>query len=201
MTISTEIIKQLVPRVPRRLRDGGYEPAEFDRWLQSVNRLLGVPSDPAAFNITTPLVGLDAKVEKTTTVNGHPLSADVVVSASDLTTGTLPHAQLPAIAEADVTGLVADLATKIPDAPTDGRTYVRANGSWQLETPMYATQYDDVGGNISYLGEAAPGSATSAAVWRIRHLDMSSGDLAVTWAGGSDSFTNIWNNRLSLTYS
>ena len=201
MTVSPEIIKQLVPRVPRQSRDGGYDPTELDRWMQAVNRLLGVPSSPATFNITTPLVGLDAKADKTTTVNGHPLSANVVVSASDLTTGTLPHAQLPAIAESDVTGLVADLATKIPDAPKDGRTYVRANGSWQLETPMYATQYDDVGGNISYLGEAAPGSATSAAAWRIRHLDMSSGDLAVTWADGNDSFDNIWNNRLSLSYS
>ena len=194
MTVSPDIIKQLVPRVPRRLRDGGYDPTELDRWMQAVSRLLGVPASSDTFNITTPLVGLDAKAEKTTTVNGHPLSGDVVVSASDLTIGTLPHAQLPAIAESDVIGLVAGLATKIPDAPTDGRTYVRANGSWQLETPMYATQYDDVGGNISYLGEAAPGSATSAAVWRIRHLDMSSGDLAVTWADGSDSFTNKWDD-------
>lgn len=57
-----------------------------------------------------------------TTVNGHPLSANVVVSASDLTTGTLPHAQLPAlvsgdipaIAESQVTSLVSDLALKAP---------------------------------------------------------------------------------------
>ncbi len=65
-------------------------------------------------------------VPKTTTVNGHDLSAAVVVSASDLTTGTLPHAQLPtllaadipAIAESNVTNLTTDLASKVPTSQT-----------------------------------------------------------------------------------
>lgn len=68
-------------------------------------------------------------------------------------------------------------------------------------TAVYATQYDDVGSNIAYLGEAVPGAAVSSPVWRIRKLDMSASDLVVTWANGNDNFTNIWNNRLSLTYS
>jgi hypothetical protein len=51
---------------------------------------------------------LDAKAEKTTTVNGHPLSADVVVSASDLKTGTLPHSQLPVLIGADIPDNAAD---------------------------------------------------------------------------------------------
>jgi hypothetical protein len=34
-------------------------------------------------------------VSNSITINGHPLSAPVVISASDLTTGTLPFAQLP----------------------------------------------------------------------------------------------------------
>jgi hypothetical protein len=37
-----------------------------------------------------------------TTVNGHPLSSNVTVSASDINTGTLPHAQLPALTSADI---------------------------------------------------------------------------------------------------
>lgn len=41
-------------------------------------------------------------VPKTTTVNGHALSANVTVSASDLTTGTLPHGQLPALVSGDI---------------------------------------------------------------------------------------------------
>jgi hypothetical protein len=57
-------------------------------------------------------------VPKTVTVNGHALSANIVVSASDLTTGTLPHAQLPALLSADIpanaantTGSAAALTT------------------------------------------------------------------------------------------
>lgn len=45
---------------------------------------------------------LAAKVPTTTTVNGHALSGNVTVSASDLTTGTLPHAQLPTLVSGDI---------------------------------------------------------------------------------------------------
>jgi hypothetical protein len=69
---------------------------------------------------------LSSLVPKTTTVNGHALSANVTVSASDLTTGTLPHAQLPAllagdipnIAESQVTNLVTDLGNKVSTSTT-----------------------------------------------------------------------------------
>ena len=53
----------------------------------------------AAAGIT--LVGLGG-VPTTTTVNGHALSSNVVVSASDITTGTLPHAQLPTLVSGDI---------------------------------------------------------------------------------------------------
>ncbi len=45
---------------------------------------------------------LGNKVATTTTVNGHALSGNVTVSASDLSTGTLPHAQLPTLLSADI---------------------------------------------------------------------------------------------------
>jgi hypothetical protein len=52
-----------------------------------------------------------------TTINGHALSANVAVSASDLTTGTLPHTQLPALVSGDIpnnaantTGTAANLS-------------------------------------------------------------------------------------------
>ena len=45
---------------------------------------------------------LGGKVATSTTVNGHALSANVVISASNLTTGTLPHAQLPALVSGDI---------------------------------------------------------------------------------------------------
>jgi len=41
-------------------------------------------------------------VSTATTVNGHALTSNVTVSASDLTTGTLPHAQLPSLISGDI---------------------------------------------------------------------------------------------------
>jgi len=48
---------------------------------------------------------LNNKVGTSTTVNGHPLSGNVVVSASDLTAGTLPSGQLPAPGAATLGGV------------------------------------------------------------------------------------------------
>ena len=56
-------------------------------------------------------------VPTSTTVNSHLLSGNVTVSASDLTTGTLPHAQLPGLVSGDIpnnaantTGTAANLS-------------------------------------------------------------------------------------------
>jgi len=45
---------------------------------------------------------LNGKVPSSLTVNGHALTSNVTISASDLTTGTLPHAQLPALQSGDI---------------------------------------------------------------------------------------------------
>lgn len=63
-------------------------------------------------------------------------------------------------------------------------------------------QMDEAGSGITYVGEAAIGSATSAAVWRIKRLDESgSPELIIKWADGDADFDNIWDNRASLTYN
>jgi len=53
--------------------------------------------------------------------------------------------------------------------------------------------------NVAYVGTAPIGSATNSAVWRIKKIDETSG-VVITWADGDDSFNNIWDNRVSLTY-
>lgn len=52
--------------------------------------------------------------------------------------------------------------------------------------------------NVIYLGYAAIGSATSAAVWRITRFNLSTG--RQEWADSNDTADNIWDNRASLTY-
>jgi hypothetical protein len=100
-----------------------------------------IPAIPES-GVTNLVTDLGNKVPTSTKVNGHPLSADVVVSASDITTGTLPHGQLPALIAADLAGLDIS-ATKLQtkpvsaSAPVDGNvlTYVAASGDWEPKAP------------------------------------------------------------------
>lgn len=55
---------------------------------------------------------------------------------------------------------------------------------------------------VIYIGEANPGSLSSAAVWRMKRLTLNAeGDVTEEWADGDANFDNIWDNRLSLSYS
>lgn len=65
-----------------------------------------------------------------------------------------------------------------------------------------AQQTDDTG-TTTYRGWASPGTATSAASWRITRI-VSSGtpaDYSITFADGNRNFDNVWDNRASLSYS
>jgi len=55
-------------------------------------------------------------------------------------------------------------------------------------------------GDLTYIGSAEPGSATSASVWRICRLDESSSITELKYAGGSVDFDKIWDNRTSYSY-
>ena len=75
-------------------------------------------------------------------------------------------------------------------------------GIEELEN-VYAQQIDFITDDEFYRGEAVPGSLTSGAVWRIRKIvvNPTDGDTSTTWADGDSEFDNIWDNRLSLSYS
>lgn len=79
-------------------------------------------------------------------------------------------------------------------------TYVNVEGGAVPTTaPAQATRLDDTTtANTIYIGKAPIGSAITSAVWQIAKLDTSSG-LVKTWAGNA-GFTQIWDNRASLTY-
>ena len=52
-----------------------------------------------------------------------------------------------------------------------------------------------------YIGDAVPGTAESAANWRIKKIVFSGTDSTTTFADGDSAFDNIWDNRASLSYS
>ena len=66
-------------------------------------------------------------------------------------------------------------------------------------SPALSLRLDEASATITYVGEARPGSVTSAALWRIKRLDTTSGT-SIQWADGDTLFNNVWNNRASLTY-
>jgi hypothetical protein len=92
----------------------------------------------------------------------------------------------------------------------NGDIYEKVTGSWSLQgspgslslTIRSDTIDPSVFPEVTYRGDALPGVATSAASWRVQQLTMQSdGDLAILFADGNDNFDNIWDNRLSLSYS
>ena len=67
---------------------------------------------------------------------------------------------------------------------------------------LYAEQIDFVTDDLFYRGEALAGSLTSDPAWRIRKVETLSGeDVMQTWADGNTDFDNVWDDRLTLSYS
>lgn len=61
---------------------------------------------------------------------------------------------------------------------------------------------DFVGTSLLYRGEAEPGAAESAAVWRIKRIEfLPDGDVIEKWAAGSAEFSHQWTDRETLVYS
>ncbi len=92
----------------------------------------------------------------------------------------------------------------------NGDIYLKVTGSWSLQgspgSVSLATQSDTIDPTvfpeITYRGDALPGTATSGALWRIQQMTtQSDGDISIVFADGDDNFDNIWDNRLSLSYS
>ena len=62
--------------------------------------------------------------------------------------------------------------------------------------------YTDSQGRPEYMCQAAPGTLSSAASWRIRKITYTGETKEVTtWADGNDKFDNIADNYASLTYT
>ena len=65
----------------------------------------------------------------------------------------------------------------------------------------YSIKLDEVSDTVFYVGEAAISASESAAVWRIKKIAISGTTLSVLWADGDQLFNNVWDDRLSLSYS
>jgi hypothetical protein len=99
------------------------------------------------------------------------------------------------------------LSSIAPFLDADPRVYAAINDlyiylSQQEDTSIvYSQRYDEQSSTLGFLGEASPGTLSSAPSWRIRKLVYAAdGDVTITWADGNSLFDNVWDNRASLTY-
>ena len=130
------------------------------------------------------------------TADAHPIGAitDLQTELDDLETDIDANATLLVNHETRITNNEGDIAA----------LDVRVTA---LEDDLnLSTRFDDTAmGAILYLGEADPGTAESAASWRIQQINFTNlpteDDLEILWADGDNNFNNIWDDRLSLTYS
>ena len=91
---------------------------------------------------------------------------------------------------------VVNLGTVVISS-TDLATLVGLENRYIMEL-----EYDG-SNNPIYIGLAATGSSTGAAVWLIRKLayDGSNNLLSILYANGAQAFNQIWTGRAGLSYS
>ena len=71
----------------------------------------------------------------------------------------------------------------------------------EQQPPLVVEKIDQASATVTYIGQAAPGTATSAASWRIQRMSVSGTVTTLAYADGDLNFNNIWDNRSSLTYT
>jgi hypothetical protein len=70
-----------------------------------------------------------------------------------------------------------------------------------ISSTNYATIVDEASSSITYVGNAAIASLTSASVWQIKRIQVSGTQLIITWADGNSNFDNSWDDRATGVYS
>lgn len=120
----------------------------------------------------------------------------------------VPLDLLPLLAAVDnVANTVAEQTFPVPNftsafKDSDGApvsAVIDSDGSVPSSKPILKKLIDDTTTtDVTYIGEAALGSATSASVWRIKKIDESSG-VSITWSG--TGFDVEWDDRVSVSYS
>lgn len=135
-------------------------------------------------------------------VNDGDVSAANPLPVEIASGGGLTDAELRAT-PVDVAGTVMiDDSTPVAVA-VDGTVpvSVAATLNTSAQPDLVVEKIDQASATVTYIGQAAPGAATSAASWRIQRMSVSGTVTTMEYADGDLSFNNIWDNRASLSYS
>jgi hypothetical protein len=68
------------------------------------------------------------------------------------------------------------------------------------EDEVYDIEVDTSVPNVTYVGQAMPGTPASVASWRIKKITETSTGSSVDWANGAADFVHAWTDHLTLTY-
>lgn len=60
---------------------------------------------------------------------------------------------------------------------------------------------DEADANTTYIGESYEGAVKSQAVWQIKKISVSGAITQILYADGNSRYDNVWDDRLSLSYS
>ena len=60
---------------------------------------------------------------------------------------------------------------------------------------------DEVDANTTYIGFAKAGTGASVARWQVRKIVKTGNVTLFQFADGNELYDNVWDNRLTLSYS
>lgn len=129
----------------------------------------------------------------TTTVTNSAASSnpDYAIKTTSTVDGEVQHNII------DSSALPTGAATAALQLPDNHQVTISNAALTTTQTPL-TLRYDE-GATYTYIGEAAAGTLTSAASWRIKRL--TNADNTIIWADGNTNQDNIYDDRASLTYS
>jgi len=139
-------------------------------------------------------------------IAGFTENIDYDIDAVVINTANIPEkGQALAVDSMPVVLTAEQVSTLTPPAAISGFATSANQDTFIIELYILngamAMRTDDVGSGVIYQGWANPGTATSAASWRIKKIVDTTGDFAITFADGNRNFDNVWDNRASLTYT
>lgn len=150
----------------------------------------GAATETSLQTCATLLQGIDSAIQTLSGVVSTEAELETITAGLASILEKLNQNTLPVGAATENTLANIEVATSAINSKT-------ANN--QTYAPVIA--YDSYG-KIIYLGHAVPGSLTENPAWRIQkfYYDGSGNLTGIKYAGGHDTFVNIWDNRESLTY-
>lgn len=104
-------------------------------------------------------------------------------------------------------GLKGPMPGSVIDMAEHGRAGGLADGQGYKYTNAIdeTTLIDEASSTVTYIGWSIPGSNDTAgkadARWKIKKIDETSNPTQIGYAGGTDNYSYIWNDRSSLDYT